>query len=322
MTRVLGFGIAALGAISIAGFAGCNGSGVVLPFPSSSPSPQVVYVSAFGTSNLAIIPLPVTNVSVPTYISPTGLIASVQLTFDGSKNLWSMDDTTSSPAAVGYNRPLSGASSPFASVNIPTPAFPTAIAFDSSGNLWVTDGGQNKVFEFAGPTFSGTTSPTPAITLSTGVSGPDGLAFDTAGNLYVSNNGTNTVLIFDAPLTNGESPTLAPITGLHGPAGITFDASGNLYVANFSNGSIARKNAPTAGGGAVETTDTATTITSAEGLAFDASGNLYATDLQHSTLNVFPLATSAFSATLAPSVTLTLTGFGASSSGGVAVGPP
>jgi|GEM_PF-2020667 len=316
---------ASVAAVAAALIVGCTtGNQITLPPPGSSPSvSQVVYVTSFNQSpqTAALITLPVTLASVPTYITPSGIDQVAQLTFDRSNDLWSVNDTASSPQATGFTRPLTGASSPFASVNIPTPSAPVGIAFDASGNLWVSDGNLNKIYEFVGP-FSGTSTPTPAITLTAGLNGPGNLAFDAAGNLYVANEVTSTVLIFDAPLSNGEAPTGSPITGLNGPTALAFDASGNLYIGNFNNGSIARKNAPTAGGGAVETTDTATTMTRASGLAFDSAGNLYATDLQHPTLSVFPLATTAFSSSLAPSVTLTLTGFGTGSAGAVAVGPP
>jgi len=314
------FGI--ISALLVLAAGGCTtGQQLTMPPPGGSPAPSsVVYVSSFNSpAMLAIISLPVTASSTPTYITPTGLADPAELRFDKLLNLWAANDSVTSPAGVGYNRPLTNASSPFASVNIPTPSAPDAIAFDASGNLWVADGNLGKVYEFTGP-FSGTTTPTPAVTL-TGLNGPAGLAFDAAGNLYVANLGTSSVLIFNPPFTNGEAPTGSPITGLTEPDGIAFDASANLYIANFG-GSIARKNAPTAGGGAAEITDTAKTMLSPSDIALDASGNLYATDLQQSKLFVFPTATAAFSATLAPSVTLTLTGFGAAHASGVAVGPP
>ena len=61
---------------------------------------------------------------------------------------------------------------------------PDGLAFDSAGNLYVANYGNNTVSEV-----------TPAGVVSTFASGfnePVGLAFD-AGNLYVANSGSNTV---------------------------------------------------------------------------------------------------------------------------------
>ena len=57
---------------------------------------------------------------------------------------------------------------------------PEALAFDTSGNLYVANYGNNTVSKFA----PGSTTPTATLT---GLSGPDALAFDASGNLYVAN---------------------------------------------------------------------------------------------------------------------------------------
>ena len=59
------------------------------------------------------------------------------------------------------------------------------MAFDSAGNLWVSNSGNNTVSEV---------SPAGAsITSIPGFDDPRGLAFDAAGNLYVANADNNTV---------------------------------------------------------------------------------------------------------------------------------
>ena len=58
---------------------------------------------------------------------------------------------------------------------------PDALAFDSSGNLYVANcSGSNTVSEFA----PGSTTPTATLT---GLNDPEALAFDSSGNLYVAN---------------------------------------------------------------------------------------------------------------------------------------
>ena len=57
---------------------------------------------------------------------------------------------------------------------------PDALAFDSSGNLYVANGDGTTVSEFA----PGSTTPTATLT---GLNDPEALAFDSSGNLYVAN---------------------------------------------------------------------------------------------------------------------------------------
>jgi serine/threonine-protein kinase len=296
---------------------GCSSSSTSGPPP--TPAPQAIYVSSFNNPGvLAKIMLPLSITSTVTHLTPTGLNQSISLRFDHAGNLWSCNDFTTA-SATGYAAPITNASTPFSTINIPTAANPEAVAVDAAGNLWLADGGANKVYEFT-PPFAGSITPTPAVTISS-VTAPTGLAFDAAGNLYVSNETAGTIDIFNPPFTTGQSPTATPITGMGEPKGLAFDATGNLYIADFM-GFVYRMNAPTAGGGAVSIKDTATTMNSPEDVAVDSAGNLYVTDLNTPNLYMFPTATAAFSATMAPSVTLPL-GFAAGiHGGGVAIGAP
>jgi hypothetical protein len=315
MHRVLTATALAVVALQIAGctLGGINVGGAIAPLN------KIVYV-ADRLGKIAEFTMPVTLSSTPTYVTPTGITNPTALRFDGFLNLWAIDDVATSVNATGFTRPLTNSSTPFASVGYPSPSAPNALAFDVSGNLWVADGNTGKVYELAGPTFSGTISPAPVVTLS-GLSGSDGLAFDAAGNLYVAAScGSGKIDIFTPPIMTGNSPAHT-ITGTDCPANIAFDAAGNLYIADFFKG-IERKNTPTAGGGPVDITDTATTIGAPTDLAFDGAGNLYVADLDHPNLYVFPLATTPFSSSLGPSVTLTISGFAGSETSGVAVGPP
>jgi uncharacterized protein (TIGR03437 family) len=112
---------------------------------------------------------------------------------------------------------------------------PTAsMAFDGSGNLWITDSGNRRVLEFAASDIavSGEAGPT-AITvlgqvdftsqatpLTAGAAQvpyqfavPAGIAFDSSGNLYVSDANASSpttfsrVLVFEPPFTNGMAAT-------------------------------------------------------------------------------------------------------------------
>jgi hypothetical protein len=95
---------------------------------------------------------------------------------------------------------------------------PEAIAFDHSGNLWVSDSGNSRVLEFAAPFSTGMNASRligqdsyfyggPNAT-QTMLGYPDGLAFDSSGNLWVTDPGFARVLEYSDPLTySGSSST-------------------------------------------------------------------------------------------------------------------
>ncbi|MGD0059768.1 MAG: NHL repeat-containing protein [Verrucomicrobiia bacterium] len=109
--------------------------------------------------------------------------------------------------------------------------YPTGLALDNSGNLYVANSGGSvqgtpTIEEF-------TPSGTESVFASAGLSFPTALAFDGSGNLFVANSGNNTVVEI-AP--NGTGSVFATaISGLYYPAGLTFDPEGDLYVANGNN---------------------------------------------------------------------------------------
>ena len=95
---------------------------------------------------------------------------------------------------------------------------PTGIAFDSSGNLWVVDSGNNRVLEFKSP-FSNGESASLVIgqptfggyigkTTAGGLNSPSYLAFDPSGNLWVTDQGNNRVLEFAAPFSTAEKASV------------------------------------------------------------------------------------------------------------------
>ena len=71
---------------------------------------------------------------------------------------------------------------------------PMGLAFDSSGNLYVSNQGANTISKLD-------PSGNESIFVSSGLNQPMGLAFDSGGNLYVVNNGNlgnNTIVKIDA----------------------------------------------------------------------------------------------------------------------------
>jgi sugar lactone lactonase YvrE len=116
-----------------------------------------------------------------------------------------------------------GTGSTFASI----PGQGLGLAFDSEGNLYVSDHVDQTIYKF---TPSGTQSVFAGPGSFSGVVRPEGLAFDKFGNLFASTfsnagNGSDTILKFTP---NGTASTFA--TGLSAPRGLAFDSAGNLFV--------------------------------------------------------------------------------------------
>ena len=151
--------------------------------------------------------------------------------------------------------------------------FPEYVVFDSHGNLFVSDSGNNRIRRidavtgnittFAGNGTSGFTGDAGAAT-SAEISNPTGMAFDAAGDLYFADFGNNRVRRIDAitgnittvagdgtnPVTtaggwaaNGGDLGLATSAGLSGPVGVAFDAAGNLYISDSGDNRIRCVNA-------------------------------------------------------------------------------
>ncbi len=208
---------------------------------------------------------------------------------------------------------------------------PRDIAFDSSGDLWVVDGINNRILEFkppfvtgmsaslvigqttftTGPSVNGTCSST-AVTQAS-LCNPSSIAFDKSGNLWVSDTGENRILEFQAPFSNGMSASLvigqtnfttsSSLPGcqvssgqttcagsLEGPTGLAFDSSGNLWVVDSENNRVLEYNPPFSNSmnaslaiGASSLTVTGNgpgqnQLNLPDYLAFDSSGNLWVTE--------------------------------------------
>jgi sugar lactone lactonase YvrE len=205
----------------------------------------------------------------------TSLDSPNGLAFDSSGNLWVADLLNG--RVLEYTTPFSTHEA--ASLVIGEPSFtaandevskaglnaPNALAFDSSGNLWVVDG--HRVLKYAAPLSTheaaslvigqNTFTNSSTVTTSTGLDSPTGLAFDSAGNLWLADKLNNRVLEYTAPFSTFEAASLVigqpnftssfttPVTqptatSLNQPTGVAFDSSGNLWVADWSDGRVLR----------------------------------------------------------------------------------
>ncbi len=114
---------------------------------------------------------------------------------------------------------------------------PTAIATDTSGNVWVADGGN--LYEISMP-FGGNAAP---AKLATGLQGVTGIAVDPSSSVFVA--GENGLEWIPWDTTTGALNTNAPVvissalgSGPAAPWGVALDGSQNVY-ADYGSGSTA-----------------------------------------------------------------------------------
>jgi streptogramin lyase len=179
--------------------------------------------------------------------------------------------------------------------------YPSGVALDASGNVYVADSDNNKIRKItpsgvvstlAG---SGSTGSTDGTGTSASFYFPRGVALDASGNVYVADSNNHKIRKITP---SGVASTLAG-SGSQGstdgtgtsasfnyPSGVAVDANGNVYVADWHNQKI-RKITPSgvvstlAGSGSSGSTDGTGTSASfyyPHGVAVDAIGDVYVAD--------------------------------------------
>jgi len=185
---------------------------------------------------------------------------------------------------------------------------PQNVAFDTSGNIYIADQGNNRIRKISS---DGTIS-TVAGNGNVGYAGDGGLATlaqlsypswvatDTAGNMFIADTNnhrirkvnTNGIITTVAGMgTSGFSGDggTATMAQLNSPAGVAIDAAGNLYIADTNNNRIREvlsnstivtlagngtKGYSGDGGNAADAQ-----LASPNGVAVDTAGNLYIADM-------------------------------------------
>ncbi len=187
---------------------------------------------------------------------------------------------------------------------------PTAIACDSSGNLYVADNANHTIRKISS---DGTVSTLAGLAGANGSAdgpgaaarfdSPSGIAVDRNGNIFVSDTGNHTIRKIT---TDGTVSTLAGFTGdsdavdgigsaarFNTPLGLAVDTNGIVFVADSGNHTIRRiatdgtvtTFAGIAGSfGATDGVGTNANFNNPVGLALDPNGNLFVADANNHTI--------------------------------------
>jgi len=155
---------------------------------------------------------------------------------------------------------------------------PRGIAVDSSGDVYVADGNNNRIQKFDS---NGKFITTWGQNGEGQFSAPSGVAVDSSGNVYVTDNFDHRIQKFDS---NGKFITTWGSSGaadgqFNGPNDIAADSSGNVYVTDANNNRIQKFDSNgkfITKWGSKGTGDGQ--FNNPTGIAVDSSGNVYVVD--------------------------------------------
>jgi len=302
------------------------------PFSDGEAASAVIGQADFTSSDLAA--------------AQGGLYFPAAVTFDSSGDLWVVDSGNN--RVLEFKPPFIDSGGMQASLVIGQPNlastvnstttnglnFPTSARFDSTGNLWVADAGNNRIVEYKAPFSTGMnaslvigqtnfTSDAAAAT-QPGLNSPGGLAFDSTGNLWVADTNNNRVLEYDFPFSDGvqasvvlgqggfnSSAAMTTRTGMSAPTEVAFNQAGDLWVADSNNNRILEFAPPFQSGASayweLGQNDYVSNLAEGRGqlyapssVVLDSSGDLWATDAQNNRVVEYtPALSSGMNASLA-----------------------
>ncbi|MGI0047170.1 MAG: NHL repeat-containing protein [Nitrosotalea sp.] len=232
----------------------------------------VEYKPPFTTDEATSIVIGSPSFDKGTYsTNASSLAAPYGLAFDKSGNLWVVDyydnrvlefippfeNQMNASLVLGqYDFTSNSDGSTQNSMNLPS-----AIAFDSAGNLWMTDSLNNRVLKFTHPFSTGQSA---SLVLgqenfttnfvgiaNNSLNTPYGIIFDRSENLWITDGNNARVLEYAPPFSNGMAASLVlgqtNFVGMHigtsssmlaEPYDVKVDDKGNLWVADTDNNRI------------------------------------------------------------------------------------
>jgi uncharacterized protein (TIGR03437 family) len=268
----------------------------------SAASAQTYTISTFAGGALPVN-IAGTSASLATEPQYVASDAAGNLYFVDQNSVLRLDATTATLTRVAGNGStgFSGDNGPAISAQL---NFPTGVAVDSAGNLYIADTGNFRIRRVSNGVistvagsgvggYSGDNGPATGARLDY----PRAVAVDSAGNLYIADTGNFCI----RKVANGAIATVAGnglqgYSGDNGPAvnaqlnspyGIAVDSAGNLYIADTENNRV-RKVANgvittiagngTQGFAGDNGPATSALLTYPEGIAVDSAANLYIAD--------------------------------------------
>lgn len=214
---------------------------------------------------------------------------------------------------------------------------PNAVVVDSQGNLFVSDGNNNRVLIYTNPSIFDTIADivigqidftnVAAATTATGLNSPFGIHLDERGNLFVADSSNHRVLEYDSPYISSEAATRVwgqpnftsavvnngglSATSLNTPTGMDFDYAGNMYVADFGNNRVLGYTRNATGFPATTAVrvygqpdfvtstagTTSTKMAFPEGIYCDINGSMYAVDRGNNRVLIFDAPLTSATAT-------------------------
>jgi len=308
-----------------------SGAQPFTPVPSMAPADWTLSINYHGggidKNNPSGVGVDATgNVWVSTYSGPVaefsttgtpmfssgitggGLLKSDALAVDPQGNIWVPDggsprvnsDFGSVTELSSTGQVLSGATG-FSSGGI---SYPTAIAIDTNGAVWIPDYGNSRVtlLSSAGQPLSGTGG-----YQSLQFSFPLAVAIDANHDGWIANFGNDTVSKVSA-----DGSQIASFASGNGPDGLAVDQRGNVWIANQTGNSITEL----ANDGTVVSSgysDNKASILAPQGIAIDGSGNVWVANLHSHAIT--ELAGSAAASPISPGTILSPTAGYASDAG-------
>lgn len=297
-----------------------SGSTLLASFTKVPSSGAVWYGAGFYTAGF-----PATALGATATLDPSALVGTrggAGVTFDRSGNLWVRGQSNSDPAIMRY------ASSGLAATGSPVPdrsigiaglncLGPGALAFDATGNLWLSIGCQGRIVRLTPAQYAASATASPTVQI-TGLVNPQGIAFDSLGNLWVADQthlrrydaarlsanittAANLSVAFTTPTP--PTPGATALNAFH----LAFRPNGQLWVSSYEQRALFRvESAVQSGTGSQVATPTRilylNDFSLPKGFAFDNAGGLFIGTEQSRFVRLAPAQLDVNSTPAAPTV--------------------